>query len=71
MFNQNISFTFTINTDVLAHNLLIPMERIRRKFNEDGDFYMVLPSNASPNTHPNNSASDFIISWEDSFELNP
>ena len=45
--------------------------RRRRKFDEDEDFYMVLPSNASPNTHPNNSASDFIISWEDSFELNP
>ena len=35
------------------------------------DFYMVLPSNASPNTHPKNNASDFIVSWENEIHLDP
>jgi hypothetical protein len=33
------------------------------------DFYMILPSNASPDTHPNNKASDFIVAWENPIEL--
>jgi len=34
------------------------------------DFYMVLPSNASPNLYPNNNASSFTVSWDQSIELN-
>lgn len=37
----------------------------------DDDFYMVLPSNASPDTHPNNTPGDFIVSWENSIDLDP
>ena len=32
---------------------------------------MVLPSNASPLTHPQNSAADYCISWDTAIELNP
>ena len=32
---------------------------------------MVLPSNASPNTHPNNTAGDFVVNWENPVELDP
>ena len=35
------------------------------------DFYMVLPSNSSPEAHPNNTAGDFIINWENPVELDP
>lgn len=35
------------------------------------EFYMVLPSNASPLTHPQNSAADYCISWDTAIELNP
>ena len=35
------------------------------------DFYMVLPSNSSPDTYPNNSAGDFIVNWENPVELDP
>ena len=37
----------------------------------DEDFYMVLPSNSSPDTHPNNNASDFIVTWKNPIHLNP
>ena len=33
------------------------------------DFYMVLPSNASPDSQPNNSAGDFIVNWENPIDL--
>ena len=33
------------------------------------DFYMVLPSNASPNNQPNNTAGDFIVTWENPIDL--
>jgi hypothetical protein len=32
---------------------------------------MVLPSNASPNNHPNNTAADFTISWENMINFDP
>jgi len=35
------------------------------------DFYMILPSNSSPNTYPNNTAGDFIVNWENPVELDP
>jgi len=35
------------------------------------DFYMVLPSNASPDTHPNNTAGDFIVNWENPVDSDP
>lgn len=35
------------------------------------DFYMILPSNSSPDSHPNNNASDFIVNWENTIELDP
>ena len=38
--------------------------------NQGDDFYMVLPSNASPDLYPNNNASSFIVSWDQSIELN-
>ena len=41
----------------------------QRTFEDDDDFCMVLPSNSSPNTHPNNIASDFIVNWENPFQL--
>lgn len=30
----------------------------------EDDFYIVLPSNSNPETHPNNNASKYIVSWE-------
>jgi len=30
----------------------------------EDDFYVVLPSNSNPETHPNNNASKYIVSWE-------
>ena len=33
------------------------------------EFYMVLPSNACATNHPNNSASDYIVTWENPIEL--
>ena len=38
---------------------------------DDDDFYMVLPSNASPNTHPDNNAANFTVSWETPIILDP
>jgi len=38
---------------------------------ERDDFYMVLPSNASPNFHPENNASDFRVTWENPININP
>lgn len=35
------------------------------------DFYMILPSNASPRTHPNNNAADYIVTWENPIYLDP
>lgn len=35
------------------------------------DFYVVLPSNASPNRHPHNDASNFTISWDEPIIFNP
>lgn len=34
------------------------------------DFYVVLPSNSNPNTHPNNNASNYVVSWENPILLN-
>ena len=28
------------------------------------DFYVVLPSNACPNVHPNNTANKYVVSWQ-------
>ena len=33
------------------------------------EFYIALPSNACPDTHPNNHASKYIVSWETPWEL--
>ena len=33
------------------------------------DFYVVLPSNSCPLTHPNNNASEFIVSWDSPIQL--
>ncbi len=33
------------------------------------DFYIVLPSNACPDIHPQNSASKYIVSWQNPIEL--
>ena len=33
------------------------------------DFYIILPSNACKHTHPNNTASDFIIEWDSPYNL--
>ena len=35
------------------------------------DLYIVLPSNACTDIHPNNNASKYIISWENPIEFNP
>ena len=35
------------------------------------DFYMVLPSNASPESQPNNTAGNFIVNWENPVDLDP
>ena len=35
------------------------------------DFYVVLPSNASPLTHPKNTASDYITSFDTPIRLDP
>jgi hypothetical protein len=35
------------------------------------DFYMVLPSNSSPITRPNNMASDYTVTWDQEIELDP
>ena len=34
-----------------------------------GDFYMVLPSNACGETHPDNTASKYFVSWKNPIEL--
>ena len=36
---------------------------------ESDDFYMILPSNSSPNTHPTNNASDYTVTWENAKNL--
>ena len=33
------------------------------------DFYIILPSNACPNFHPDNNASNFNVSWENAINL--
>ena len=38
---------------------------------EHDDFYMVLPSNASPELHPDNNAGDFRVTWENPININP
>ena len=38
---------------------------------EDSDFFMVLPSNASPYTHPKNTATDFTVSLQNPIKLDP
>jgi len=38
---------------------------------ENSDFHMVLPSNASPNMHPNNTATDFTVSLQNPIKLDP
>ena len=35
------------------------------------EFYMVLPSNSSPQTHPRNIAADYIVGWDAPIELDP
>ena len=35
----------------------------------DDEFYMVVPSNASPNSHPENTAADFIVDWHRAIAL--
>ena len=35
----------------------------------DNDFYIVLPSNACPNIHPDNKASKFLVSWQSALDL--
>ena len=37
--------------------------------NSMDDFYMVLPSNSCPTTQPDNSASNYIVNWENPIEL--
>lgn len=37
----------------------------------NNDFYMILPSNASPATNPDNHPSDYIVTWENSIDLDP
>ena len=39
--------------------------------NDDDDFYLVLPSNASPDTQPNNNAADYVIDYANPIKLNP
>lgn len=41
------------------------------EMSQEDSFYMILPSNASPRTHPNNHASDYIVAWENPIYLNP
>ena len=35
------------------------------------EFYMVLPSNSSPQTYPRNIAADYIVGWDAPIELDP
>ena len=35
------------------------------------EFYMVLPSNSSPQTHPKNKAADYIVGWDTPIEFDP
>ena len=35
------------------------------------EFYMVLPSNSSPKSHPSNIAADYIVGWDAPIELDP
>jgi hypothetical protein len=39
--------------------------------NVDDEFYMVLPSNSSPLTHPQNNAADYVVDWNTAIELDP
>ena len=41
------------------------------KMSKNDEFYMVLPSNASPNTYPNNNASDFRVCWDQPIVFDP
>ena len=36
--------------------------------NED-DFYIILPSNANPDTHPDNTPNKYIVSWENPISI--
>ena len=46
-------------------------QRSARKMKKDSDFYMVLPSNASPDMHPKNTATDFTVSLQNPIKLDP
>ena len=37
---------------------------------DEEDFYMVLPSNGCPDTHPENEANNYVISWEQPIQMN-
>ena len=37
----------------------------------ENDFYMVLPSNASPDTFPDNYASDYTVKFDTPIDFNP
>ena len=37
---------------------------------DDDEFYMILPSNGCKDTHPENEANKYFISWEQPIELN-
>lgn len=38
---------------------------------QEDNFYMILPSNASPRLHPRNHAADYIVTWENPIYLDP
>jgi len=38
---------------------------------DDDEFYVILPSNASPKRHPSNNASDYVVTWENAINLDP
>ena len=38
---------------------------------ENSEFYMVLPSNASADMHPNNTATDFTVTLQNPIKLSP
>ena len=46
-------------------------QRSACEMKEDSDFFMVLPSNASPDTHPKNTATDFTVSLQNPIKLDP
>jgi len=38
---------------------------------QNNSFYMLLPSNSSPETQPKNSPADYIVDWENPIQLDP